>query len=261
MTIVNLIDKRSGQGELGNWLAYCLFLAQNSSVDLLHSDPTGSASVDKSSSSAGSSASEGRRPRVGDQASLDMQPGETLTQWKQRVRAHQALREKTSLSPSSTATTQVTDSSTSSAVGFMRDNDEDVYKKDDELPVSFLAKHQDLLDRLTTSVHKYSLTVPTRDQSEVRAMKDRLDVKLVWYDYHKKSSHSSVGGMKEIWTQVRSEFDANKAMFVQLSESEDPQMQQQHLIRTNCIDCLDRTNVVQVSTTIIVIIITVFIGF
>lgn len=258
MTIVNLIDKCSGQGELGNWLAYCLSLAQSQSIPLLQSEPTTVSSTDGINTGSAVSEIGGNRSgrRMGDQSSLDMRADETLTQWKQRVRAHQALREKTSTSLSSSKLLPRSSTQSIPGVNFMRDNDEDMYKKDDEIPTTFIKNNPDLLDRLITTVENYSLVIGNKSThtSTVAGTKThRLDVKLVWYDYHKKSSHSSVAGMKEIWAQLRPEFDAKKAMFVRLSESDDPQMQQKHLIRTNCIDCLDRTNVVQVSLIITII--------
>lgn len=80
--------------------------------------------------------------------------------------------------------------------------------------------------------------------------------KYIWFDYH----HQCHGGateakLRQVYEELKEVIDSEDtskgAFFLrkrlnQAEEFSPTVVEQKHLIRTNCIDCLDRTNVVQV---------------
>lgn len=86
--------------------------------------------------------------------------------------------------------------------------------------------------------------------------KGSVKSKYIWFDYH----HQCHGGateanLRQIYEELKEVIDSDDtskgAFFLRKSSNRPDEptvtaVQQSHLIRTNCIDCLDRTNVVQV---------------
>jgi SacI homology domain len=66
--------------------------------------------------------------------------------------------------------------------------------------------------------------------------------RLLWFDYHAKCKGGQVSSIKEIFPFIRESLTSRNASYY----SSDGFSRQESIIRTNCIDCLDRTNVVQV---------------
>ena len=77
------------------------------------------------------------------------------------------------------------------------------------------------------------------------------NIKLIWFDYHKKCKKSNIDSLKEIHTVMNGKMhsksidnDGHGSDYFSFNDK-DLLTLQNNIIRTNCIDCLDRTNVVQ----------------
>eukprot|EP01024_Parvocaulis_polyphysoides_P024619 TRINITY_DN2251_c0_g1_i3.p1 TRINITY_DN2251_c0_g1~~TRINITY_DN2251_c0_g1_i3.p1 ORF type:complete len:600 (+),score=83.52 TRINITY_DN2251_c0_g1_i3:369-2168(+) len=86
-----------------------------------------------------------------------------------------------------------------------------------------------------------------RLSSAFREQTDRLSgnlqwIKLIQFDFHKELGASKYENLIKLWNQISKDFQ-QFGMFI-LSGSEVKQ-RQSGVFRTNCVDCLDRTNVVQ----------------
>ena len=70
---------------------------------------------------------------------------------------------------------------------------------------------------------------------------DMLQVKLVWFDYHHKCKKGNINALKELYHSMHELFSSHTAYY----DSKERDVFQRSVVRTNCVDCLDRTNVVQ----------------
>jgi hypothetical protein len=126
----------------------------------------------------------------------------------------------------------------------------------------------DLLNRNHTSFHRFGIRVPifngqqscTAGASSPSSSSLPLDVCLLWFDYH----HKCRGGMSsilELFVYIQPYISSMHGMFVHRTmtlldfrtgsarginnSTIAAHSHQRHIVRTNCMDCLDRTNVVQ----------------
>ena len=108
-------------------------------------------------------------------------------------------------------------------------------------------------------------------------LKNSIKTRFVWFDYHKKCKYGNVQALKEIFPSVKKSIISDDGFFsceilhenknvrtddkivrdedemygtyIDNNESTDIKIHvrnvQKNIVRTNCIDCLDRTNVVQ----------------
>ena len=86
----------------------------------------------------------------------------------------------------------------------------------------------------------------------------RLKSKYVWFDYHRQCAEQATEArLRKIYEELKEVIDCEhtcqSALFLRLCRDSNSgegdryiAAEQRHFIRTNCIDCLDRTNVVQV---------------
>lgn len=93
------------------------------------------------------------------------------------------------------------------------------------------------LDRKLITSDEY--TTNFKDDQRI----SKLCHKLVWFDYHYKCHGSVQTALLELFGFIEPHF-RNEFLF-HLKDGE-VQSVQRSLLRTNCMDCLDRTNVVQV---------------
>lgn len=94
-------------------------------------------------------------------------------------------------------------------------------------------------------------------QDLVMPLSDSLDspqslgLRYIWLDYHYRSKHGSVSdALHEVYRSLQPALQTDDgALFVgarRFGEGWSLRRKQTSLVRTNCVDCLDRTNVVQV---------------
>ena len=107
-------------------------------------------------------------------------------------------------------------------------------------------------NEVLSQVFRSSLT-PSNSSKETN---EYVKSKYIWFDYH----HQCHGGateakLRQIYEELKEVIDSEDtskgAYFLRKTLNQPEQSsasvsKQKHLIRTNCIDCLDRTNVVQV---------------
>ena len=74
--------------------------------------------------------------------------------------------------------------------------------------------------------------------------KTKFITRHIWFDYHYKCRGGNVSALNELYSVLNNGI-ANKGAYYHQSSSGDLKSIQTCVIRTNCIDCLDRTNVVQ----------------
>ena len=200
MTIFNLIDKHGGQGELGQWLTYCLDQAQSPAVPIL-SEATTQAAPGKPPPAFKASKSK--------QFDYSIRPAETMTQWKQRIRLQQlAVKGNT-----------VIGASELDELSYISDEHAPFYAKNDSIPTAYLKRHADLIDREKISIKDYYIRPPSTSSSSSPTPTDMqhqggVRVKYVWYDYHKQCGHGKVESIKNLYSAVKSVFEKGDALFV-----------------------------------------------
>jgi hypothetical protein len=88
---------------------------------------------------------------------------------------------------------------------------------------------------------------------------DPLSLSMIWFDYHyhMRSLSSSVNSLSQLFTLLKNAFLLNHGFFTVFNPCIPPESEQDkekeriivskqtNLLRTNCMDCLDRTNVIQ----------------
>ena len=95
--------------------------------------------------------------------------------------------------------------------------------------VDALSKDLSTLDRGAIDVNDFNI--------------DNRTVKHIWFDYHHLCRAKDMHRLRDLYNSFRLLLD-NDGMF--LCKDNETMRCQSSFIRTNCIDCLDRTNVVQV---------------
>lgn len=109
-----------------------------------------------------------------------------------------------------------------------------------------------LPDRIVRDVRYHDRKVVLVDDVKCQLNADDIDstfapssVKLrhVWFDYHKKCK-ADVATLKEIFSHVFPDKTIGSRDYFLMKDGKVRHIQQR-IARTNCIDCLDRTNVVQ----------------
>jgi hypothetical protein len=80
--------------------------------------------------------------------------------------------------------------------------------------------------------------------ANMSAMHDVI-AQYVWFDYHAKCRGGNTDALKELYSTLREYFTSKNCYFNNLKGVDD--IIQSSVVRTNCVDCLDRTNVVQVT--------------
>ncbi len=202
---VNLIDKSGMQGRLGKWLLAAFERVQRGGVDCISRAPA--------SGSATSSAAQ-------DQASRD-----------------------------SNARAQL-------------------LSHFDELPLR-VERETGLRERRYVTVKDYSCAVRAIDMAAVDGMAPpapddkrskrtaaALTTRFVWFDYHKKCSKGAVHNLAQLFKPLQSAVSLSSGSrggnrsdgggsYAVLTADRRLLSPQRKLVRTNCVDCLDRTNVVQ----------------
>lgn len=68
-------------------------------------------------------------------------------------------------------------------------------------------------------------------------------LRLVAFDFHKQCGASNYKNMSRLWDTIKEDF--NRQGFFQSGSLPGDKQRQKGVVRVNCIDCLDRTNVVQ----------------
>ena len=127
----------------------------------------------------------------------------------------------------------------------------------------------DLLDRNHTSFHRFGIRVPIFNgqqsctagaSSSSSSSSLPVDVCLLWFDYHHKC-RGGVSSILELFVYIQPYISSMHGMFVHRTmtlldfktgsargidnSTTAAHSHQRYIIRTNCMDCLDRTNVVQ----------------
>lgn len=79
------------------------------------------------------------------------------------------------------------------------------------------------------------------------AAKGMIQSRLIWFDYHYKCKKGNVASIAEIFPHVRDALLGEEGCYFRpcASNQKAAERHQRCIIRTNCVDCLDRTNVVQ----------------
>ena len=98
----------------------------------------------------------------------------------------------------------------------------------------FSIQKNDLQRLSVNSITKQLFTQLTQYQNKIRT-------KFIWFDYHTKFKQTKLLSLKEIYNSMKELFDSKIGSYY----SSDKRIPQDSIVRTNCIDCLDRTNVVQ----------------
>jgi hypothetical protein len=105
---------------------------------------------------------------------------------------------------------------------------------------------------------KDAQAVTTIDQALPIDNQAATQVKYIWLDYHHKVKHQGVSSaLHEIYSTIRPSFQrdvksetsrrqTSPSSYYMMDENSKCTRTQSSIIRTNCIDCLDRTNVAQV---------------
>lgn len=132
---------------------------------------------------------------------------------------------------------------------FMHDNSEEFYQSTDKIPATFLSERNHLTDRSKTSEMTIQLNIADKyNSTTANSACDTLKVQLLWFDYHSRCSKGRAGELSDLHLHLGHILDSDEGFFVAKYNGLTEQ-QQKHIIRTNCVDCLDRTNVVQVQCT------------
>ncbi|KAJ3401574.1 hypothetical protein HDU80_005909 [Chytriomyces hyalinus] len=128
-----------------------------------------------------------------------------------------------------------------------------ILEKSDEENLAAMELHISELERLYKSIVIVDLVgqegreepLGTRFKSSVDALKAKgHDSTLFYhdYDFHVQTKGLNYDNVKTLLTNLETEIDAMKHFW---SVDSDVMMSQSGILRTNCMDCLDRTNVVQ----------------
>lgn len=88
--------------------------------------------------------------------------------------------------------------------------------------------------RLAAEFERLAMTLPQQPGAALR---------VVSFDFHKECGSTNYGNLSKLWDQLMPDFN-HHSMFQRLPSGE-VRRSQVGVFRTNCIDCLDRTNVVQ----------------
>jgi hypothetical protein len=241
VTMINLIDKSGGQGQLGQWLVAAFHTVERGVVSAFPAHdaapepehPTGTETGGKAPASAAAAASAaataaGALPyRVARDASLRNRRAVTQTDYKcplsssdvDRASPTPRIRGRAGTDPAAAPTTSQ-----------LRD---DLSHVSSGLPAK---------------------TAPRAAPGAVPA----LLVRFVWFDYHKKCKGGNVDALKELYPAVRGVVGGGDGYFElppvprggKQAPERSPTRLQRGVLRTNCVDCLDRTNVVQVRLTV-----------
>jgi len=111
-----------------------------------------------------------------------------------------------------------------------------------------------ILDREAVTAIDYYCPLTSAEMSYSGCDRNAVNnIKLLWFDYHKKCKKSNIDSLKEIYSLVNDkntisgkDGDSNSHGIDYFSfHKKNILTLQNNIIRTNCIDCLDRTNVVQ----------------
>jgi hypothetical protein len=90
--------------------------------------------------------------------------------------------------------------------------------------------------------------------ASTRSFLSLLFVKMIWLDYHyqMKDNNNHINALLELFSEVKTCFSNEQGIFTIFHHERGNKFQdliiarQNNIIRTNCMDCLDRTNVIQV---------------
>ncbi|KAM3140580.1 hypothetical protein pb186bvf_007392 [Paramecium bursaria] len=86
--------------------------------------------------------------------------------------------------------------------------------------------------------------------NKLQQLMKNQDIKYIWFDFHHECRNMKYENLIKLIAQFKQSLD-NEIFSFELQESKPKiqivniQSQQKEIIRTNCVDCLDRTNVVQ----------------
>eukprot|EP00003_Mantamonas_plastica_P011551 TRINITY_DN2129_c0_g3_i2.p1 TRINITY_DN2129_c0_g3~~TRINITY_DN2129_c0_g3_i2.p1 ORF type:complete len:565 (+),score=174.18 TRINITY_DN2129_c0_g3_i2:759-2453(+) len=69
------------------------------------------------------------------------------------------------------------------------------------------------------------------------------DVRYTWFDFHEECAHNKYENLSLLMERIQNDIDSHLSTTINIDG--EIVMQQNGCVRTNCIDCLDRTNVVQ----------------
>lgn len=215
--VVNLIDKHGMQGTLGRWLyAAFNYLSQN----------IVEASSDDSSESTLSRPSEESAMIV---VGADGEANETV--------------ERIKIDPDSLIASRL-----------LEESNEKVAKVIDEIAEQHNNDKDELLQQLTdrdlTLSKDFSFTAHPNVLHGATKKIDDFKSRLIWFDFHRKCRNGNVSAVQELLPLILPALSRNDGMFLstkdQSSQRNSVKSLQKYIIRTNCIDCLDRTNVAQV---------------
>ncbi|KAJ3224771.1 hypothetical protein HDU81_008352 [Chytriomyces hyalinus] len=128
-----------------------------------------------------------------------------------------------------------------------------ILEKSDEENLAAMELHISELEKLYKSIVIVDLVgqegreepLGTRFKSSVKALKPKgHDSTLHYhaYDFHVQTKGLNYDNVKTLLTNLEAEIESMKHYW---SVDGDPMMSQTSILRTNCMDCLDRTNVVQ----------------
>ena len=113
----------------------------------------------------------------------------------------------------------------------------------DGLP-SYIQRDPRYSNRTIVLVDDVSCQLPSLPQT--------VHLRHIWFDYHKKAD-AQMNSVRELFpllfaSSSRGYSDPKKTFYFYHDEKKRIKSLQNNIIRTNCIDCLDRTNVIQVRT-------------
>jgi hypothetical protein len=129
----------------------------------------------------------------------------------------------------------------------------------DDLPVR-VERERGLRDRKHITVKDFACTVRGSDVEAVDGVSSSapssskskgalaaLTSRFIWFDYHKKCSKGAVHNLGQLLAPLQPAVGVAGGAYAVLTADRRLLSPQRTLVRTNCVDCLDRTNVVQTS--------------
>ena len=105
------------------------------------------------------------------------------------------------------------------------------------------------IKKLRDKISGKQLDRSVTSSSDYKNNTNNIITRLIWFDYHYKVKGKKIDKFKEIYTKLKDCLDSNSLFFVSNNNNNNNNnndVLQNTIIRTNCIDCLDRTNVIQV---------------
>jgi hypothetical protein len=130
----------------------------------------------------------------------------------------------------------------------------------DDLPMR-VEREQGLRDRRHVTVKDFACTIRGTDVEAVNGVSPSssggtgrssgkgalalLTSRFIWFDYHKKCSKGAVHNLAQLLAPLRPAVRADAGAYAVLTADRRLLSPQRTMVRTNCVDCLDRTNVVQ----------------